>query len=372
MNRPTIFVGSSRESLPVVDIIAEALRPDCNVLIWTDPSVFRSTEYNLDALLSLPSRCDFGIFLMEPDDLVITRGGSMNAPRDNVIFEMGLFMSQLGLKRVIPIGPRGAVRILSDIQGWQPLLYDEPSELRDLRMKAADVKEPLLQQQLNADIKKKLRPVLKKVVREIRELLKQGAIATSGVSVAAPNVVRVGEDVEYLVQSSIRDSGWASVKHLALDMSVAWCILRDEILHPGKKLNSVEWKCLLIDAYSQEIQEVASTSVRIEIAARREDQILEYLRDNADRLSEQRLTVDCRAYCVPPMIHGFLIARKALLWSMCDIPMGKLNAEGAPYFRFEMTDDRATSSHPAHCFSNWFDYLWEHKSRGIGTASNTR
>ena len=48
---------------------------------------------------------DFAVFILSPDDVLTLRGETSKVPRDNVIFEMGLFIGALGRKCIFLITP---------------------------------------------------------------------------------------------------------------------------------------------------------------------------------------------------------------------------------------------------------------------------
>ncbi|MNP56625.1 putative nucleotide-binding protein containing TIR-like domain protein [compost metagenome] len=64
-----------------------------------------------------------------------SRGQSQGAPRDNVIFELGMFVGRLGRMRSILVEPRGdEVRLPSDLKGlttitYRPAADKEPAKL---------------------------------------------------------------------------------------------------------------------------------------------------------------------------------------------------------------------------------------------------
>ena len=69
---------------------------------------------------------DFAALILTPDDSVVSRGKNVPAARDNVIFELGLFLGALGPERVFIIHPRGkAPRLPSDLAGVTLLAYNE-------------------------------------------------------------------------------------------------------------------------------------------------------------------------------------------------------------------------------------------------------
>ena len=82
---------------------------------------------------------DFGVLVLSPDDVVISRGEEQDAPRDNVIFELGLLMGGIGRTRTYMVMPRDKeIRIPSDLFGMSPLTY-VPAVGRDLTARIATV-----------------------------------------------------------------------------------------------------------------------------------------------------------------------------------------------------------------------------------------
>jgi hypothetical protein len=70
---------------------------------------------------------DFAILVLSPDDIVQSRNDSNLGPRDNVIFELGLFMGRLGRERTFAVHQRNAhVKIPTDLSGVTLAAYDWP------------------------------------------------------------------------------------------------------------------------------------------------------------------------------------------------------------------------------------------------------
>jgi predicted nucleotide-binding protein len=69
---------------------------------------------------------DFAIFVVTPDDQIDIRGKQFCATRDNVIFEIGLFMGGLGVERVIFVSAVNAAdfRLPSDLNGITYATYE--------------------------------------------------------------------------------------------------------------------------------------------------------------------------------------------------------------------------------------------------------
>jgi len=69
-------------------------------------------------------RADFAILIATADDAVTTRGGSRNVARDNVVFELGLFIGALGRDRTYVVADRTHdLQLPSDLNGLTWLRY---------------------------------------------------------------------------------------------------------------------------------------------------------------------------------------------------------------------------------------------------------
>ena len=109
--RPVLFVGCSTESLSIARAIQSALEHDpILVRVWTEDT-FKASQFQVESLERELARVDFAALVLSPDDTVISRDSEVPAPRDNLVFELGLFMGALGHSRTFLLHPRG-----SDIQ----------------------------------------------------------------------------------------------------------------------------------------------------------------------------------------------------------------------------------------------------------------
>jgi len=123
-DRPRMFIGSSRESLSIANYIKAGLAQDpVTVDVWTN-NVFVASEFSLESLEHVTEDADFATLVFAPDDQIISRETKENAPRDNVIFELGLFMGVLGRRRVYMVLPEGTkLKIPTDLLGLTPITY---------------------------------------------------------------------------------------------------------------------------------------------------------------------------------------------------------------------------------------------------------
>ena len=118
------FIGSSRESLPIVEALVAGWKSSPFIVRpWTG-DVFTPSQFPIDDLARQLVACDFAALVLGPDDQVLSRGVTSSAPRDNVLFELGLFMGAIERARTLFIIPRDAdVKIPTDILGLNPLRY---------------------------------------------------------------------------------------------------------------------------------------------------------------------------------------------------------------------------------------------------------
>jgi hypothetical protein len=134
--RPSVFVSSSSEGLPVAYALQSKLERDADVTVW-DQDVFRASQYVLESLLKQLDNADLGIFVFSPDDLTRMRGAEDATVRDNVVFEFGLFVGRLGRQNSIIVSPRNDedFRLPSDLLGINVLKYQ--SDRGDGNLEAA-------------------------------------------------------------------------------------------------------------------------------------------------------------------------------------------------------------------------------------------
>ena len=122
---PVLFIGSSVEGLAIAREIQLAFKHDqIKVRPWNMPGVFGPGGVSIDVLMKEVDLSDFAAFVFGPDDKVFSRKEEYDAPRDNVIFELGLFMGQLDRNRSFIIKDHHAdIKLPTDLLGVSPITY---------------------------------------------------------------------------------------------------------------------------------------------------------------------------------------------------------------------------------------------------------
>lgn len=126
MSKPKLFIGSSKKNIAVARLVANRLEADgcADVTVW-DEGVFSLGQGFLEKLLAVLDQFDFAVLIWAADDLTGSQGDSKASPRDNVVFECGLFMGAVGRERVFIVCDQSiALKIPSDLAGITLANYD--------------------------------------------------------------------------------------------------------------------------------------------------------------------------------------------------------------------------------------------------------
>jgi CRP/FNR family cyclic AMP-dependent transcriptional regulator len=122
--RPRLFIISSAEALDIAYEVASQLDRTALCTVWTN-GVFFAGGYTLEALESAVQQTDFAVAIAQPDDIVKSRKSTRPTVRDNVIFELGLFMGHLTRHRAILLHPRVKdLKLPSDLHGLTLASYE--------------------------------------------------------------------------------------------------------------------------------------------------------------------------------------------------------------------------------------------------------
>jgi hypothetical protein len=137
MDKPRIFLGSSGKQANLLQAIARGLGDVADVEPWT--TTFNPGRSTLDRLVELSHEVDFAAFVFAQDDWTTTDASEAGqaSPRDNVVFEDGLFGGALGIRRTFILHASGS-KLPSDLLGLTSVRYDPagtPAETRAINQK---------------------------------------------------------------------------------------------------------------------------------------------------------------------------------------------------------------------------------------------
>jgi len=130
MNPLKVFVASSTEGEPVAkelrSLLQAELRAAAVVDLWRDK--FAYSETAIESLEKVAQEADFAVLLMTGDDITLSRDKESVAPRDNLTFELGLFIGALGRERTfVAREGKNQMKLPSDILGVTAVTYNSAS-----------------------------------------------------------------------------------------------------------------------------------------------------------------------------------------------------------------------------------------------------
>jgi len=132
MDKPRIFLGSSAKQEKLLEALTSGLEDIAHVVPWT--TSFNPGTTTLERLLELTREVDFATFAFAQDDWTTASsaassasGSGLASPRDNVVFEAGLFGSALGMRRTFILHASGS-KLPTDLLGLTCVRYGEATD----------------------------------------------------------------------------------------------------------------------------------------------------------------------------------------------------------------------------------------------------
>jgi hypothetical protein len=147
MDKPRIFLGSSGKQAKLLQSLTRGLEDVARVDPWT--SAFNPGTTTLDRLVELAHQVDFAAFVFARDDWTTpspaaapvpaasaasaaSATSGQDSPRDNVVFEAGLFGGVLGMNRTFILHAHGA-KLPSDLLGLTCVRYGDAGTAAEMR-----------------------------------------------------------------------------------------------------------------------------------------------------------------------------------------------------------------------------------------------
>jgi Predicted nucleotide-binding protein containing TIR-like domain len=177
--RSSVFVGSSSEGLDIARNIQALLDNDCEVKLWNQ-GVFGLTSGTLESLVLALDEFDFAILVLTPDDLTLRRGQGHQSARDNVLFELGLFMGGLGRQRTF-------------------IVYDRTTDLK-LPSDLAGVTAATFKPHTNGDLRAALGAPTTDILERVRKLGPRESARVRHLAEATQEIEYAGDQIQQLIR----------------------------------------------------------------------------------------------------------------------------------------------------------------------------
>lgn len=307
--KPSLFIGSSTESLEVAFAAQENLDSDAEVTVWSQ-GIFDLSRNILESLLDKVGTFDFSIFIFSPDDRTRIRGQTHNTVRDNVVFELGLFMGRAGRDRSFVFIQQGElqVHLLTDLLGLVPATYN-PNRT-DGNLEAA----------LGAACNK-VRRRLRKLGRKSEVLRNEGA--------DLPYLVPRQDFTKYLAEH-LSDEATNSIRIVTYTSEVDVALL-DRFHIKGIKKIEIYKRSILSDLAEQQ-----ETNIR-RLAAGRRVKMWDKRKVsmNASRALAKKIpagsTLDQYFYDAPPSKRAYIFGSDEAIVTYYEVADDELATEGSVY-----------------------------------------
>jgi predicted nucleotide-binding protein len=128
-DQPRLFIASSSEGLHVAEAVLIKLEHEGRVKLWDN--AFDLSSVTINSLAARAKDTDFAVFVFHRDDKSYIRGNIYNVVRDNVLFELGLFVGALGIEKcfiLVPKSGESEFHLPTDLAGVTVSIYDDSSD----------------------------------------------------------------------------------------------------------------------------------------------------------------------------------------------------------------------------------------------------
>jgi len=138
MIKPRIFLGSSGKQEKLIQGLTRGLEDVAHVEPWT--TSFNPGTTTLERLVELAHEVDFAAFVFARDDWTTNSASAsplaesgQASPRDNVVYEAGLFGGTLGMRRTFILHANGA-KLPSDLLGLTAVRYGDAKSAAEMKV----------------------------------------------------------------------------------------------------------------------------------------------------------------------------------------------------------------------------------------------
>lgn len=141
--KPQVFVGSSQLGRTVAEQLCLGLSDEVEAKLWSD-GLFELSLTAIETLDNASRTYDFAVLLLTPDDIIKSKGRQSVIPRDNVVFEVGLFMGALGRHRtVLVVEDEKSLHLPTDLLGLTTARYTWSNGIPSLNPACSKIKHQI-------------------------------------------------------------------------------------------------------------------------------------------------------------------------------------------------------------------------------------
>ena len=147
MEKPRIFLGSSGQQAKLIQALTRGLEDVARIDPWT--TSFNPGTTTLERLVELAHEVDFAAFVFARDDWTAVNTSTspppetgQASPRDNVVFEAGLFGGVLGMRRTFILHANGA-KLPTDLLGLTSIRYGAQGTATETRAVCEKLKKAI-------------------------------------------------------------------------------------------------------------------------------------------------------------------------------------------------------------------------------------
>lgn len=122
--KPRMWIASSTEGVRFAESILVILADTVLSTLWRY-GTFDPGQYPVDAIQRMANESNYGTFILTPDDTATVRASEVVIPRDNVLLELGMFLTRLGRESCFIVTPNDVsnLRLPSDLRGVTEIRY---------------------------------------------------------------------------------------------------------------------------------------------------------------------------------------------------------------------------------------------------------
>lgn len=102
--KPKIFISSSAKGMEFVNALTEKLSKAADPIVWSANELSLSGNI-IEKLNEYIEESNYGVFFIAPDELSENNDGHINIVKENILFELGLWLGKKGKDSMVIVAP---------------------------------------------------------------------------------------------------------------------------------------------------------------------------------------------------------------------------------------------------------------------------